>query len=72
MHLGTHFGAMLPVIGLQREVEAFFSIANYRSMTSLSDAKLHRGYTLDVAFDFFACVLALHRGAFSKRSSPDR
>ena len=68
LHLGNYFGAMLPAIGLQREGEAFYFIANYHSMTSLTDAKLRRQYTFDVALDFLACGLDPQRCVFWKQS----
>lgn len=68
LHLGNYFGAMLPAIALQQEGEAFYFIANYHSMTSLTDAKLRRQYTFDVALDFLACGLDPKRCVFWKQS----
>ncbi len=68
LHLGNYFGAMLPAIQLQDEGEAFYFIANYHSMTSLTDAKLRRQYSLDVALDFLACGLDPKRCVFWKQS----
>lgn len=68
LHLGNYFGAMLPAIQLQNEGEAFYFIANYHSMTSLTDAKLRRQYSLDVALDFLACGLDPQRCVFWKQS----
>jgi tryptophanyl-tRNA synthetase len=68
LHLGNYFGAMLPAIQLQDEGEAFYFIANYHSMTSLTEAKLRRQYTLDVALDFLACGLDPKRCVFWKQS----
>jgi tryptophanyl-tRNA synthetase len=68
LHLGNYFGAMLPAIQLQNEGEAFYFIANYHSMTSLTDAKLRRQYSLDVALDFLACGLDPKRCVFWKQS----
>ena len=68
LHLGNYFGAMLPAIQLQNEGEAYYFIANYHSMTSLTDAKLRRQYTLDVALDFLACGLDPKRCVFWKQS----
>ena len=42
LHLGNYFGAMRPAIELQTQGEAFYFIANYHSMTSLTDPKLRR------------------------------
>ncbi len=68
LHLGNYFGAMLPAIRLQNEGEAFYFIANYHSMTSLTDPRLRRQYTLDVALDFLACGLDPKRCVFWKQS----
>lgn len=68
LHLGNYFGAMLPAIGLQNEGEAFYFIADYHSMTSLTDASLRRQYSLDVALDFMACGLDPARCVFWKQS----
>ena len=64
LHLGNYFGAMRPAIELQEQGEAFYFIANYHSMTSLTDPALRRQYTLDVAVDFLACGLDPKRCVF--------
>ena len=64
LHLGNYFGAMRPAIELQTQGEAFYFIANYHSMTSLTDPQLRRQYTLDVALDFLACGLDPARCVF--------
>lgn len=68
LHVGNYFGAMLPAIHLQQEGEAYYFIANYHSMTSLTDAKLRRQYTLDVALDFLACGLDPDKCVFWRQS----
>jgi tryptophanyl-tRNA synthetase len=68
LHLGNYFGAMLPAIHLQNEGEAYYFIANYHSMTSLTDAVKRRQYTFDVALDFLACGLDPARCIFWKQS----
>jgi tryptophanyl-tRNA synthetase len=68
LHLGNYFGAMLPAIHLQNEGEAYYFIANYHSMTSLTDAEKRRQYTFDVALDFLACGLDPARCIFWKQS----
>ncbi len=68
LHLGNYFGAMLPAIQLQDEGEAYYFIANYHSMTSLTDAALRRQYSRDVALDFMACGLDPKRCIFWKQS----
>ncbi len=68
LHLGNYFGAMLPAIQLQDQGEAFYFIADYHSMTSLTDAAARRRYTFDVALDFLACGLDPARCIFWKQS----
>ena len=68
LHLGNYFGAMLPAIRLQEEEEAFYFIADYHSMTSLTDAVRRRQYTLDVALDWLAAGLNPERCVFWKQS----
>jgi tryptophanyl-tRNA synthetase len=57
LHLGNYFGMMKPSIELQNQGEAYYFIANYHSMTSLTDPVARRRNTLDVALDFLACGL---------------
>ena len=68
LHLGNYFGAMLPAIQLQEQGEAFYFIADYHSMTTLTDAKARRKYTLDVALDWLAAGLDPKRAIFWKQS----
>jgi tryptophanyl-tRNA synthetase len=57
LHIGNYFGMMMPAIELQQKGEAFYFIANYHSMTSLTDPALRRQYTQDAVLDFLACGL---------------
>ena len=68
LHLGNYFGAMLPAIQLQDQGEAYYFIADYHSMTSLTDAAARRRYTFDVALDFLACGLDPARCVFWRQS----
>ena len=68
LHLGNYFGAMRPAIELQDQGEAYYFIANYHSMTSLTDAAKRRQYTLDVALDFMACGLDPKKCVFWRQS----
>jgi len=68
LHLGNYFGMMRPAIELQAQGEAFYFIANWHSMTSLTDPELRRRYTLDVALDFLACGLDPARTVFFRQS----
>jgi len=68
LHLGNYFGMMLPAIELQQRGEALYFIADYHSMTSLTDAEQRRKNTFDVALDFLACGLDPSRSIFFKQS----
>ncbi len=68
LHLGNYFGMMRPAIELQEKGEAFYFIADYHSMTSLTDAAQRRKNILDVALDFLACGLDPERTVFFRQS----
>jgi len=68
LHLGNYFGMMRPALELQEKGEAFYFIADYHSMTSLTDAAARRKNTLDVALDFLACGLDPQRTVFFRQS----
>jgi tryptophanyl-tRNA synthetase len=68
LHLGNYFGMMRPALDLQVKGEAFYFIADYHSMTSLTDAVARRKNTLDVALDFLACGLDPNRTVFFRQS----
>jgi tryptophanyl-tRNA synthetase len=68
LHLGNYFGAMRPAIELQHQGEAFYFIADYHSMTSLTDPAKRRQYTRDVALDFLACGLDPAKCVFWRQS----
>jgi tryptophanyl-tRNA synthetase len=68
LHLGNYFGMMKPAIELQDQGEAYYFIANYHSMTSLTDPAERRRNTLDVALDFLACGLDPKKSVFFRQS----
>ena len=68
LHLGNYFGMMRPSIELQEKGEAFYFIANYHSMTTLSNAEERRRNTIDVALDFLACGLDPKKSVFFRQS----
>ncbi len=68
LHIGNYFGMMLPAIELQSRGEAIYFIADYHSMTSLTDAEQRRRNTLDVALDFLACGLDPKKSIFFRQS----
>ena len=68
LHNGNYFGPMKPAVELQERGEAYYFIADYHSMTSLTDAAQRRKHTLDVALDFLACGLDPKRSVFWRQS----
>lgn len=54
LHIGNYFGAMKPMIELQKEHELFTFIANYHSLTSSTDAATLKQYTIDAAVDYLS------------------
>lgn len=59
---------MRPAIELQDKGEAFYFIANYHALTTVTDAAALRQGTLDVALDFLACGLDPTRTVFYRQS----
>jgi len=68
LHIGNYFGAIRPAVELQDQGDAFYFIADYHSMTSLTDPAERRRNTLDVALDFLACGLDPKRSVFWRQS----
>jgi tryptophanyl-tRNA synthetase len=68
VHIGNYFGMMRPAIELQARGECYYFIADYHSMTSLTDAAERRRNTLDVALDFLACGLDPQKSVFFRQS----
>ncbi len=68
LHLGNYFGMMRPAIELQEKGEAYYFIADYHSMTTLTDPEQRRKNSLDVALDFLACGLDPKRTVFFRQS----
>jgi len=72
LHIGNYFGMMKPSIELQARGECFYFIADYHSMTTLTDANERRKNTLDVALDFLACGLDPKKSVFFRQSDLPR
>ncbi|MBP7371974.1 MAG: tryptophan--tRNA ligase [Opitutaceae bacterium] len=68
LHIGNYFGMMRPSIELQARGECFYFIADYHSMTSLTDPEKRRANTLNVALDFLACGLDPQKSVFYRQS----
>ncbi|MEY3774152.1 MAG: Tryptophan--tRNA ligase [Verrucomicrobiota bacterium] len=68
LHIGNYFGAMRPAIELQAGGDAFYFIADYHSMTVLTDAKERLAYTRGIALDWLACGLDPAKAVFWRQS----
>ncbi len=68
LHIGNYFGAMRPAIELQAGGDAYYFIADYHSMTAITDATERRGYTQGIALDWLACGLDPAKCVFWRQS----
>jgi tryptophanyl-tRNA synthetase len=68
LHVGNYFGMMKPMLEWQEQGEVFLFIANYHSLTTVTDPKELRANTVDVALDFLACGLDPKRTVFYRQS----
>ncbi len=68
LHIGNYFGAIKPAVELQERGDAYYFIADYHSMTSLTEGAQRRKHSLDVALDFLACGLDPKRSVFWRQS----
>ncbi len=57
LHLGNYLGAMKQHIEAQEAHECFYFIANYHSLTTVTEPDRLRAYTRDVALDYLALGL---------------
>lgn len=68
LHIGNYFGAMRQHIRMQEEGDAFYFLANYHSLTSVSDGGLLEEYTADVVLDYLALGLDPEKCTFFAQS----
>jgi tryptophanyl-tRNA synthetase len=68
LHVGNYFGAMRPAIEAQVSGDCYYFIADYHSMTSVTDAKERAASTRGMAVDWLACGLDPKRSVFWKQS----
>jgi len=68
LHIGNYLGAMRPAIEAQGSGDCFYFIADYHSMTSLTDPDQRRALTREVALDWLACGLDPERCVFWRQS----
>lgn len=71
LHIGNYFGAIKQNIelGNSGEYESYIFIADYHSMTSLTDAKVREANTFDAACTYLACGLDPFKAALFVQSS---
>jgi tryptophanyl-tRNA synthetase len=64
LHVGNYFGAMRPAIEAQTSGDCYYFIADYHSMTSVTDTKERRESTRGIAIDWLACGLDPKKSVF--------
>ena len=64
LHIGNYFGAMRPAIEAQAGGDCFYFIADYHSMTSVTDSAERRANTRGIAIDWLACGLDPKKSVF--------
>jgi len=68
LHIGNYFGAMRQHIQMQDEGDAYYFLANYHSLTSLSDGEKLNQFTTDVVLDYLALGLDPEKCTFFAQS----
>lgn len=68
LHIGNYFGMMRPALELAQKGEAFYFIADFHALTSLTYSEQLKANVLDVALDFLACGLDPTKTVFYKQS----
>jgi tryptophanyl-tRNA synthetase len=68
LHIGNYFGAMKQHIEMQENGDAFYFLANYHSLTSVSDGRELHNNTMDVVLDYLALGLDPEKCTFFAQS----
>jgi tryptophanyl-tRNA synthetase len=68
LHIGNYFGAMRPAIEAQAQGDCFYFIADYHSMTSVTNPAERRAHTRGIALDWLACGLDPAKSVFWRQS----
>ena len=68
LHLGNYFGAIRQHIQMQEKGDAFYFIANYHSLTSITDGEEIRENSIDIALDYLALGLDPDKCTFFAQS----
>jgi len=69
LHIGNYFGAIKPMLELQKNSELFMFIANYHALTSLKDGEALKKNTLEAAVTFLALGIDPNKTTFWMQSS---
>lgn len=69
LHVGNYFGAMEPAVRLQDMGEAFYFIADYHAMTTVTNPADLKEYVKDLASTFLACGLDPQKATFFRQSA---
>ncbi|CAN5710949.1 tryptophan--tRNA ligase [soil metagenome] len=67
-HLGNYFGAMRPLIEMQKKGQVFALLVDLHALTSVREPQLLRDFTRRAAVDFLACGLDPERSVFFRQS----
>lgn len=68
LHIGNYFGAMQPAVQLQDQGDAFYFLADYHAMTSMSEAATLRENVQNLAIDLLACGLDPEKATIFRQS----
>ncbi len=68
LHIGNYFGMMRPALELAQRGEAFYFIAEYHALTTMTDPAELRANVHDIALDFLACGLDPSKTVFYRQS----
>lgn len=68
LHIGNYFGAMRQHIAMQEKGDAFYFLANYHSLTSVSSGEELSKNTMDVVLDYLALGLDPEKCTFFAQS----
>ncbi len=69
LHLGNYFGAISQFIKLQNEYDGFYFVADYHSLTSLTDPKVLKENTYNIILDYLALGLDPNKSTIFLQSS---
>jgi len=68
LHIGNYFGAMRPAIEAQARGDCYYFIADYHSMTTITDPAQRKALTMGIALDWLACGLDPAKSVFWRQS----